>query len=62
VRFELLLLAELGFGLHLERCAVSGAEEDLEGECGDYEISRRAANQIAINQRETSPQLKPLRN
>ena len=34
VRFELLLLAELGFGLDLERCAVSGAVEDLEGECG----------------------------
>jgi DNA repair protein RecO (recombination protein O) len=29
VRFELLLLAELGFGLDLERCAVSGATEDL---------------------------------
>ncbi len=29
MRFELLLLAELGFGLDLERCAVSGEEEDL---------------------------------
>lgn len=29
VRYELLLLAELGFGLDLERCAVSGAEKDL---------------------------------
>jgi DNA repair protein RecO (recombination protein O) len=29
VRFELLLLAELGFGLDLERCAVSGDVEDL---------------------------------
>lgn len=29
VRFELLMLAELGFGLDLERCAVSGATEDL---------------------------------
>ncbi len=29
VRFELLLLAELGFGLDLERCAISGATEDL---------------------------------
>lgn len=29
VRFELLLLAELGFGLDLERCAVSGANEQL---------------------------------
>ena len=29
VRFELLLLAELGFGLDLERCAVSGVMEDL---------------------------------
>jgi DNA repair protein RecO (recombination protein O) len=29
VRFELLLLAELGFGLDLDRCAVSGANDDL---------------------------------
>jgi DNA repair protein RecO (recombination protein O) len=29
VRFELLLLAELGFGLDLDRCAVSGGSEDL---------------------------------
>jgi DNA repair protein RecO (recombination protein O) len=29
VRFELLLLAELGFGLDLDSCAVSGATEDL---------------------------------
>lgn len=29
VRYELLLLAELGFGLDLERCAVTGANEDL---------------------------------
>ena len=29
VRFELLLLAELGFGLDLERCAVTGRREDL---------------------------------
>ena len=29
VRFELLLLAELGFGLDLERCAVTGATEQL---------------------------------
>ena len=29
VRFELLLLAEHGFGLDLERCAVSGANDDL---------------------------------
>lgn len=29
VRFELLLLAELGFGLDLERCAVSGTNESL---------------------------------
>ena len=28
-RFELLLLAELGFGLDLERCAVSGRNDDL---------------------------------
>lgn len=29
VRFELLLLAELGFGLDLETCAVSGSSHDL---------------------------------
>jgi DNA repair protein RecO (recombination protein O) len=29
IRFELALLAELGFGLDLSRCAVTGASEDL---------------------------------
>ena len=29
VRFELLLLAELGFALELDRCALTGASEDL---------------------------------
>jgi DNA repair protein RecO (recombination protein O) len=29
VRFELLLLAELGFGLQLDRCTVSGDDHDL---------------------------------
>jgi len=29
VRYELLLLAELGFGLDLERCVVSGSSNDL---------------------------------
>ncbi len=29
VRYELLLLAELGFGLDLDRCTVSGATDDL---------------------------------
>ena len=29
VRYELLLLAELGFGLDLDRCAVSGGNDDL---------------------------------
>lgn len=29
VRYELLLLAELGFGLDLETCAVTGARDDL---------------------------------
>ena len=29
VRYELLLLAELGFGLDLDRCAVSGVNDDL---------------------------------
>lgn len=29
VRYELLMLAELGFGLDLERCAVTGGNDDL---------------------------------
>src|SRR5947209_6248867 len=29
VKYELLLLAELGFGLDLERCAVTGSNDDL---------------------------------
>ena len=29
VRYELLLLAELGFGLDLERCVVTGSDDDL---------------------------------
>jgi DNA repair protein RecO (recombination protein O) len=29
VRYEILLLAELGFGLDLERCAVTGSNDDL---------------------------------
>ncbi|WP_430429577.1 DNA repair protein RecO [Parasphingorhabdus sp.] len=29
VRYELLLLSELGFGLALDKCAVTGSEEDL---------------------------------
>ena len=29
VRYELLMLAEMGFGLDLERCAVSGSNDDL---------------------------------
>jgi DNA repair protein RecO (recombination protein O) len=29
VRYELLLLAELGFGLDLDRCAVSGSNNNL---------------------------------
>ncbi len=29
VRYELLMLAELGFGLDLERCAVTGSTDDL---------------------------------
>jgi len=29
VRYELLLLAELGFGLDLEKCAISGADDEL---------------------------------
>src|SRR6185503_1139791 len=29
VRYELLLLAEMGFGLDLDRCAVTGSNDDL---------------------------------
>ena len=29
VRYELLVLAELGFGLDLDRCAVTGSNDDL---------------------------------
>ena len=29
MRYELLLLAELGFGLDLDRCAVTGGNDDL---------------------------------
>src|SRR4029079_6979537 len=29
VRYEVLLLAELGFGLDLDKCAVSGSNDDL---------------------------------
>jgi DNA repair protein RecO (recombination protein O) len=37
VRYELLLLAELGFGLDLDRCAVTGADSDLvAAEAGPY--------------------------
>ena len=50
VRYELLLLAELGFGLDLETCAVSGSRDDLvavsprsgravsRAEAGDYAL------------------------
>ena len=47
VRFELLLLAELGFGLDLESCAVSGARDDL------VAVSPRSGR--ALSQAEAEP-------
>lgn len=40
-RYELLLLAELGFGLDLERCAVSNAREEL------VAVSRRSGRAVS---------------
>ena len=44
VRFELLLLAELGFGLDLEACAVTGATENL------VAVSPRSGRAISASQ------------
>jgi DNA repair protein RecO (recombination protein O) len=44
VRFELLLLAELGFGLDLESCAVTGATDDL------VAVSPRSGRAISASQ------------
>lgn len=46
VRFELLLLAELGFGLDLERCAVTGSNDDL------VAISPRSGRAISAGEAE----------
>ena len=47
VRFELLLLAELGFGLDLDRCVVTGREEQL------IAVSPRSGR--AVNAAEAEP-------
>ncbi|MES2904956.1 MAG: DNA repair protein RecO [Pseudomonadota bacterium] len=44
VRYELLLLAELGFGLDLERCAVSGEAENL------IAVSPRSGRAVSANE------------
>lgn len=47
VRYELLMLAELGFGLDLERCAVTGSDQEL------VAVSPRSGR--AISQAEAAP-------
>ena len=49
VRFELLLLDELGFGLDLEACAATGSREDLAyvSPKSGRAVSRRRASPIA---------------
>ncbi|MEO7093707.1 MAG: DNA repair protein RecO [Polyangiales bacterium] len=55
VQFELLLLAELGFGLDLERCAVSGGSDDL------VAVSRRSGRAVcAVEAKPYAGQLLPL--
>ncbi|HEY0628459.1 MAG TPA: DNA repair protein RecO [Sphingomicrobium sp.] len=46
VRYELLLLAELGFGLDLEKCAVSGANDDL------VAVSPRSGRAVSVAEAE----------
>lgn len=46
VRYELLLLAELGFGLDLDRCALSGTERDL------VAVSPRSGRAVSIAEAE----------
>ena len=46
VRYELLLLAELGFGLDLETCAVSGTNDDL------VAVSPRSGRAVSAGQAE----------
>ena len=55
VRYELLLLSELGFGLALDRCAVTGSEEDLV-----YISPRSAAAVSAFAGQEYKERLLPL--
>ena len=46
VRYELLLLAELGFGLDLQSCAVSGSNDDL------VAVSRRSGRAVSAAEAE----------
>jgi DNA repair protein RecO (recombination protein O) len=46
VRYELLLLAELGFGLDLERCAVTGQADEL------IAVSPRSGRAVSVGQAE----------
>jgi|SRR5687768_8508979 len=46
VRYELLLLAELGFGLDLESCAVSGSNDNLEA------VSPRSGRAVSAGEAE----------
>lgn len=55
VRYELLLLAELGFGLDLERCAVTGTGDDL------VAVSRKSGRAVSAAEAEPySGKLLPL--
>lgn len=57
VRYELLLLAELGFGLDLERCAVTGSNDDL------ISVSPRSGRAVSAAQAEPyAGKLLPLPN
>jgi DNA repair protein RecO (recombination protein O) len=49
VRYELLLLAELGFGLDLERCAVTGANDGL------VAVSPRSGRAVSAAEAEPYP-------
>lgn len=46
VRYELLLLAELGFGLDLDRCAVSGSNDNL------VAVSPRSGRAVSVAEAE----------
>ena len=46
VRYEILLLAELGFGLDLERCAVTGVTDDL------VAVSPRSGRAVSVGEAE----------